>query len=253
MSAPELSVVVPVHNEAGNIAPLVAEIRAALAGRVAYEIVLVDDQSTDATPLRLAELAAAHAEVRVVRHATNAGQSTALRSGVQRAHGTLIATLDGDGQNDPADIPALLERYRSAAGGGPLLVAGHRTERRDTWITRTSSRIANAVRSTLLKDHTPDTGCGLKLFPRDLFLQFPYFDHMHRFLPALAIRAGGWVVSVPVRHRPRTRGTSHYGIHNRLWTGIVDMLGVMWLARRAKLPGASDVPRPPESATGPGA
>ena len=244
MPAPELSVVVPVHNEAENIGPLVEEIRAALNGRVAYEIVLVDDHSTDDTLRQLDALAAAHAEVRVVRHLTNAGQSTALRSGVQRAHGTLVATLDGDGQNDPADIPALLERYRAAADSGPLLVAGHRTDRRDTWVTRASSRIANAVRGALLKDHTPDTGCGLKLFPRDLFLQFPYFDHMHRFLPALTIRTGGRVVSVPVRHRPRTRGRSHYGIHNRLWTGIVDLLGVMWLTRRAKLPGVSEVTPP---------
>ena len=244
MTAPELSVVVPVHNEAENIGPLVAEIRAALDGRVAYEIVLVDDQSSDEPPRLLADLAAAHAEVRIIRHAGNAGQSTALRSGIQRAQGMLVATLDGDGQNDPADIPALLERYRSAAGGGPLLVAGHRTDRRDTWITRASSRIANSVRSTLLHDHTPDTGCGLKLFPRDLFLQVPYFHPRHRVLPALAIRAGGWVVSVPVRHRPRTRGASHYGIHNRLWTGIVDLLGVMWLTRRAKLPGVAEITPP---------
>ena len=243
VTAPALSVVVPVHNEAENIGPLVAEIRAALGGRVAYEIVLVDDRSTDQTPERLAALAAAHGEVRVIRHERNAGQSTALVSGVRAARGPLVATLDGDGQNDPADIPALLDRYRADAGGrgAALLVAGHRTNRRDTWITRVSSRIANAVRGRLLHDRTPDTGCGLKLFPRALFLELPYFDHMHRFLPALTLRAGGRVVSVPVSHRPRTRGRSHYGIHNRLWAGIVDLLGVLWLTRRAKLPGSREV------------
>jgi dolichol-phosphate mannosyltransferase len=237
---PDLSVVIPVHNEAGNIGPLVDEVRGALAG-AAYEIVLVDDASTDATPACVDALAAAHPEVRVVRHGRNAGQSTAVHSGVHAARGRLVATLDGDGQNDPADIPRLLARWRAEGAGEALLVAGHRTARRDTAITRISSRIANAVRGALLRDRTPDTGCGLKLFPRALFLRLPYFDHMHRFLPALVIRAGGTVVSEPVGHRPRTRGRSHYGVWNRLWVGIVDLLGVLWLIRRARHPEAREV------------
>ena len=241
MSAPALSVVIPVHNEAENIGPLVEEVRRSLAGRVAYEIVLVDDASTDATPARIDSLAASLPEVRVIRHGRNAGQSTAVRSGVHAARGALIATLDGDGQNDPADLPRLLARYEAESDGGVLMVAGHRTTRKDTAVTRLSSRVANVVRGALLGDHTPDTGCGLKLFPRALFLAFPYFDHMHRFLPALTIRAGGRVVSEPVSHRPRTRGRSHYGIHNRLWVGIVDLVGVLWLLRRARHPEAREI------------
>jgi len=233
MDTPSLSVVIPVHNEAENIGPLVDEVRRALVG-TDIEIVLVDDASTDATPERVDALAATHPEVRVVRHGRNAGQSTAVYSGVSFARGMLVATLDGDGQNDPADIPRLLARYHAEGGGDGLLIAGHRTTRRDTAVTRISSRIANAVRGGLLHDRTPDTGCGLKLFPRALFLRFPYFDHMHRFLPALTIRAGGRVVSEPVGHRPRTRGRSHYGVWNRLWVGIVDLMGVLWLIRRAR-------------------
>jgi dolichol-phosphate mannosyltransferase len=158
---------------------------------------------------------------------------------VRAARGTLVATLDGDGQNDPADIPALLARWESEGGGadGPLLLAGWRATRNDTWLRRLSSRVANGVRGRLLGDGTPDTGCGLKLFAREDFLALPYFDHMHRFLPALVVRQGGRVVSVPVRHRPRTRGQSHYGVWNRLWVGIVDLAGVMWLRRRTRLAG----------------
>jgi dolichol-phosphate mannosyltransferase len=241
MPTPELSVIVPVHNEADNIGPLIDEVVAALAGRVPYEIVAVDDHSSDETPRRLDEKARTVAALRIVRHGRNAGQSTAVHSGVRFARAPLIATLDGDGQNDPADIPALLDAYRSRHGGKPLLIAGHRTNRRDTFVTRASSKIANAVRGFMLKDRTPDTGCGLKLFERETFLALPYFDHMHRFLPALVLRAGGDVVSVPVGHRPRTRGTSHYGIHNRLWTGIVDLFGVMWLIRRSRAAEALEV------------
>jgi len=237
----ELSVVLPVHNEAENIGPLIDEIVAALQGRVAFEIVAVDDKSSDETPSRLDEKARAVPALRIIRHGRNAGQSTAVHSGVRFARAPLVATLDGDGQNDPADIPALLDAYRAGHATRPLLIAGHRTNRRDTFVTRASSKIANAVRGTLLKDRTPDTGCGLKLFERETFLTLPYFDHMHRFLPALVMRAGGDVVSVPVRHRPRTRGRSHYGIHNRLWVGLVDMTGVMWLLRRARIPEADEV------------
>ena len=238
MSAPELSVVVPVHNEAENIAPLVDEIRRALLNTERFEIVVVDDQSTDGTAERLESCAQATPELRIVRLERNVGQSTAIHVGVRYARAPLIATLDGDGQNDPADIPALVDRYRATPHNEELLITGHRTLRRDTLTARAASRIANAVRALILKDRTPDTGCGLKVFGRDLFLALPYFDHMHRFLPALVLRAGGWVLSVPVHHRARATGRSHYGIANRLGTGIVDLVGVAWLIRRARTPTA---------------
>ncbi len=227
----------PVHNEVDNVTTLVEEIHAALDGRVDFEAVFVDDASSDDTAPRLVALAGRFPRLRVLRHLHNAGQSTAIATGVRAARGTLVATLDGDGQNDPADIPALLQRWGAEGGGtgSPLLLAGWRATRNDTWLRRLSSRIANGVRGRLLGDGTPDTGCGLKLFARDDFLALPYFDHMHRFLPALIVRHGGRVVSVPVRHRPRTRGQSHYGVWNRLWVGIVDIAGVMWLRRRTRL------------------
>jgi len=231
---PQLSVVVPVHNEQDNIRPLVAEIRAALDGRIEYEVIYVDDGSSDASPNILNELHREFPRLRILRHPRSHGQSAAILSGVRAAGAPWIATLDGDGQNDPADIPALLAvRDETLDTGAALMVCGHRRRRRDTWLRRLSSRIANGVRSRLLRDDTPDTGCGLKLFPRDAFLAFPFFDHLHRFLPALMQRSGGCVVSVEVNHRPRERGTSHYGVRNRLWVGIIDMLGVMWLQRRA--------------------
>jgi dolichol-phosphate mannosyltransferase len=233
VSIPEVSVVVPVHNEEESIGPLLEEIRGALLGVAAFEMVVVDDRSSDDTLARLESCAERMPELRIICHGHNAGQSTALHTGVRFARAPLVATLDGDGQNDPADLPVLLARYREAANESPLLVTGQRTARRDSFVTRLSSRIANAVRQWFLEDRTPDTGCGLKVFPRDLLLALPYFDHMHRFLPALVIRAGGRVLSVPVRHRPRTSGRSHYGIRNRLWPGFVDMLGVAWLMRRS--------------------
>ncbi len=242
----DLSVVVPVRNEAGNIGPLIDEIRAALDGGPDYEVVYVDDGSTDTTAEELAAIARDFPRLRIVRHEHSCGQSTAVRSGVRHARGAWIATLDGDGQNDPGDIPNLLERRQSelqaGRSGAPLLcVCGYRRRRRDTWLKRLSSRIANGVRSRLLGDSTPDTGCGLKLFSRDAFLDLPYFDHMHRFLPALFLRAGGRIVSVEVNHRPRQAGRSKYGLHNRLWVGIVDLFGVMWLQRRAKVPVVTEV------------
>ena len=238
----QLSVVVPVRNEADNVAPLVEEIRDALEGRCDYEVVYVDDGSTDDTLERLIGLQRGFARLRVLRHARCCGQSTAIRTGVRAARGRWIATLDGDGQNDPADIPRLLAE-RDARGGeeARLMVAGWRRRRHDGWLRRVSSRVANAVRARLLGDGTPDTGCGLKLFPRELFLELPYFDHMHRFLPALVRRAGGEVVSVEVNHRPRTRGRSKYGVHNRLWVGLVDLAGVLWLMRRSRLPEVEEV------------
>jgi len=232
-----LSVVVPVRDEAGSIEGLVAEIDAALAGLADYEIVYVDDGSRDATPEALARAQRAHPRLRVVRHAKSCGQSAAIRSGVAAARFPWIATLDGDGQNDPADIPRLLEAISPGRRANGLeLVAGWRAERRDSWLRRLSSRVANAVRGTLLGDRTPDTGCGLKLFGRELFLALPWFDHMHRFLPALVLREGAVVRSVTVNHRDRRTGRSKYGVHNRLWVGIVDLFGVMWLMRRARRP-----------------
>jgi dolichol-phosphate mannosyltransferase len=158
----------------------------------------------------------------------------------------LVVTLDGDGQNDPADIPELLQRWQAeslaAPGGQPLLLAGWRQQRRDHGLRRLSSRMANGFRASMLGDGTPDTGCGLKMFERELFLRLPHFDHMHRFLPALVLREGGRVISVPVNHRPRLRGRSHYGVWNRLWVGLVDVLGVMWLRRRIRLSPVEETP-----------
>jgi dolichol-phosphate mannosyltransferase len=228
----DLSIVIPVRNEAPNIAPLVAEIRAALAGGLDYEIVYVDDGSGDGTADAVRALARDFPRLRLVRHRTSCGQSAAIRSGVKAGRSPWIATLDGDGQNDPADIPKLWAIVRAAPAEPPLLVTGQRQRRQDTLVKRLSSRIANAVRRRLLGDGTPDTGCGLKLFRRDLFLDLPFFDHCHRFLPALVLRQGGRVVSVQVNHRPRQRGRSNYGVFDRLWVGIIDLLGVIWLKRR---------------------
>ena len=234
---PEISVVVPVRDEAENIDALLEEIHAALHGH-AFEIIYVDDGSTDTTPSRLQAACGRYPELRVLHHRHSAGQSAGLATGIRAARGTWIATLDGDGQNDPADIPKLFAR--ACAQDAPALVAGLRIKRKDTALKRLSSRIANAVRSGLLGDRTPDTGCGLKVFRREIFLRLPEFDHMHRFLPALVQRGGGGVVNVAVNHRPRAGGISKYGVMNRLWVGIVDLLGVMWLQRRALPPDIED-------------
>ncbi|HYF07629.1 MAG TPA: glycosyltransferase family 2 protein [Acetobacteraceae bacterium] len=235
MEPPLVSVVVPVRNEGPNILPLVAEIEAALAG-IPHEIVYVDDGSDDDTPARLAE-AASQGPLCVLRHRRSCGQSAAIVSGVKAARGRWIATLDGDGQNDPADIPRLLARAQAEdPEARRLLVAGHRTQRRDSAMKRVSSRVANRTRAWLLKDATPDTGCGLKVFPRALFLDLPHFDHMHRYLPALVLRQGGQVVSEPVHHRPRVRGRSNYGTLDRLAVSVLDLVGVAWLQRRWKRP-----------------
>jgi len=224
----EISVVIPVCNEFDNVGPLAREIVAALTGRE-FEIIFVDDGSTDDTAAAVRALRQVIPEVRLLRHSFRSGQSAAVCSGVRYARAEWIATLDGDGQNDPADIPKLFEVRHSAE-----LVMGNRVQRRDTWLRHLQSRVANGVRGRLLGDGTPDTGCGIKVMRRDVFLDLPRFDHMHRFLPALFLRAGARVVSVPVAHRPRERGTSKYGLFDRLWVGIVDIFGVMWLRRRAK-------------------
>ena len=229
---PLLSVVVPVLNEAAHILPLVAEIRAALRDACAFEVIYVDDGSTDGTRERLREAAGETPELRVVRHNRSFGQSAALRSGVLAARGSLVDTLDGDGQNDPADIPRLLEVQRSHAGRRRLMVTGNRVDRKDSAMRRLVSRVGNAVRRRVLRDDNPDTGCSLKLFERELFLTLPYFDHMHRFLPALARREDCEIRVVPVSHRPRTAGRSKYTTLGRLLVGIPDLVGVLWLIRR---------------------
>jgi glycosyltransferase involved in cell wall biosynthesis len=229
----DLSVVIPVRNEVENITPLVSEITAALDGLTTYEIIYVDDGSTDGTAQEIIRLSVGEQRVRLVRHLRCCGQSAAILTGVKAARGVWIATLDGDGQNDPADIPGLWRLACAAPADPPLLIAGYRKKRRDRWTKRAASRIANATRARLLGDATPDTGCGLKLCRRALLLDLPDFDHMHRFLPALVLRAGGTVRSVPVNHRRRRGGVSNYGVFDRLGAGILDLFGVWWLQRRA--------------------
>jgi dolichol-phosphate mannosyltransferase len=230
-AVPQLSVVVPVHDEEDNVAPLVAEILTALRGKLPFEIVYVDDASRDRTLQRLRELQASTPELRVLRHVANSGQSTAIRNGVKAARAPWIATLDGDGQNDPADIPKLLAQ-REQATREVKLFAGWRVERQDSNSKRWASKWANAIRSRLLRDDTPDTGCGIKLFEREAFLDLPGFDHMHRYLPALMQRAGWKTVSVPVHHRHRTAGVSKYDNLQRALVGIRDLRGVAWLIAR---------------------
>jgi dolichol-phosphate mannosyltransferase len=244
---PAISVVVPLLNEAENVVPLVAEIIRALAGRSATEIVCVDDGSADNTAEQVRTAMAATPSLRLVRHTRRAGQSAAIVTGVRFARGDVVVTIDGDGQNDPADIPRLLDAWLAEAERDTLMIVGWRARRRDTAIKRFSSRIANAVRARVLGDETPDTGCGLKVFSRAAFLALPAFNHMHRFLPALMRRAGGHVRSIPVNHRPRRRGRSNYGTWDRLWAGLLDLAGVAWLSRRRLAADACEDSRPGES------
>ena len=228
-----VSVVVPVRNEAENIAPLIAEIAAALEGRFAYEIIYVNDGSTDATAERLAAAMKQRSNLRRIDHERSTGQSAAVRSGVRAARGVIVATLDGDGQNNPAFLPDLIAAIEK--GGECVgLIAGQRVGRKDTGFKRFQSRVANAVRKAILKDGTRDTGCGLKAFRRDVFLMMPYFDGLHRFLPALMRREGYDIAYVDVTDRPRHSGVSNYGFFDRLWVGIMDIAGVWWLIRRKK-------------------
>jgi dolichol-phosphate mannosyltransferase len=228
---PEISVVVPVCNEAENVGPLAQEIATALAGR-AFEILFVDDGSIDTTAAGVLAARVNIPQIRLLRHSFRGGQSAAVTTGVRHARAEWIGTLDGDGQNDPADLPKLLAARLIPANADVSLIQGHRTTRKDTGFRRLQSRIANGVRSRMLGDGTPDTGCGIKVMSRAAYMELPKFDHMHRFLPALFQRAGARVISVPVNHRPRARGTSKYGMLDRLWVGIVDIFGVMWLRRR---------------------
>ena len=228
-----VSIVVPVRNEADNVAPLVAEIIGALDGRWVYEIIYVNDGSTDATAERLVALIKQHGQLRQLKHADSAGQSAAVRSGVRAARGAIVATLDGDGQNNPAFLPDLIAAVEN--GGGRIgLAAGQRVGRKDTGFKKMQSKIANAVRNAILKDGTRDTGCGLKAFPREVFLSMPYFDGLHRFLPALVRREGFEIAYVDVTDRPRHSGVSNYGFFDRLWIGVMDLAGVWWLIRRKK-------------------
>lgn len=228
-AAPQLSVVIPVCDEAGNLGPLVEEIEKALASRFRFEIIVVDDGSRDSTPGEANALMTRRPWLRIERHDFNRGQSAAIRTGVASAGAQWVAVLDGDGQNDPADIPALVA---ALALSDAAMVVGERRQRQDNWLRRCSSRVANAIRASMLHDGIRDTGCGLKVFYRDDFLDLPAFDHMHRFLPALMQQRGRKVRSMPVNHRVRRHGRSKYGLKNRLWVGIVDLLGVMWLERR---------------------
>jgi len=237
---PELSVVVPVHNERDNIVPLLTEVVTALRGKTDFEIVYVDDCSKDDSLAVLTSAKAQFPELRVMRHLSQSGQSTALRTGIKAARGAWIATLDGDGQNDPADIPKLLT-MRAESPAAIKLFAGWRVDRKDTGSKRWASKFANGLRSRLLRDATPDTGCGIKLFERAAFLDLPYFDHMHRYLPALFQRAGWQVKSVPVNHRPRGSGVSNYNNLNRALVGISDLRGVAWLIRRSRRTGVEEV------------
>jgi dolichol-phosphate mannosyltransferase len=228
-----VSIVVPVRNEAENVAPLIAEIGAALDGRWPYEIIYVNDGSTDATGERLAAVMKQRGNLRQIRHAISSGQSAAVRSGVRAARGAIVATLDGDGQNNPAFLPELISAIEN--GGDRIgLVAGQRVGRKDTGFKKLQSRVANGVRDAILRDGTRDTGCGLKAFRRDVFLAMPYFDGLHRFLPALVRREGYEIAYVDVIDRPRQSGVSNYGFFDRLWIGIMDLAGVWWLLRRKK-------------------
>ena len=232
---PEVSVVVPVFNESGAAPDLAREIAAAFAG---FEtgILFVDDCSRDDTREQLTALRTEIPGLRVLAHSANAGQSRAVRTGVLAARGDIIVTLDGDGQNDPADGPKLVEALK--AGPPDLaLVGGERVRRQDSAAKKIASRVGNGVRKRLLKDTANDTGCGLKAFRREAFLRLPYFDHIHRYLPALMLREGYGTAFLPVGHRPRTTGASKYTNLGRLWASLSDLRGVMWLQSRARRPG----------------
>ncbi|GAA4494399.1 glycosyltransferase family 2 protein [Pseudaeromonas paramecii] len=237
-TAPTVSIVIPAKNEVDNLRPLIEEIRAAMTERYDYELIYVDDGSTDDT---FTTLQAIHAEgqvpLKVIRHAQSVGQSLAILSGAWQASGQWLVVLDADGQNDPADIPGMLAAVMQAHDQDAKVwgVIGHRVNRRDDWVKRLSSKLANGFRDFMLKDGIPDTGCGLKAVLLARYLRLPAFNHMHRYIPTLLQAQGGIMLVHPVNHRPRLAGKSNYGVWNRLWVGLVDVLGVWWLKRRAKV------------------
>jgi dolichol-phosphate mannosyltransferase len=236
--APLISVLIPAKNEAGNIGRLVGEVAAALSSVCSFEVVLVDDGSTDGTAAEFVQSCKdLGAQGQLIQHQASVGQSTAVATAAHHALGQFLVTIDGDGQNDPADIPALLRAAQEIAPTAEhFCIAGYRKNRQDTEWKKFQSRVANGVRQRILNDQVPDTGCGLKLIPKQTWAVLPYFDHMHRFIPALVCRIGGTIRVVPVNHRAREVGQSKYTAWNRLWVGLVDMAGVAWLARRAKRP-----------------
>lgn len=235
-----ISVVVPVYNEVDNVEKLVTEIADALSDEP-FEMVFVNDCSTDGTEAALIDLKARFPSLRVLSHRNNSGQSRSVRTGILAAHGFVIATLDGDGQNDPADIPALYKKLtRVDAPENLALVGGNRANRKDNFAKKLASRFGNGVRKRLLKDEANDTGCGLKVFKRDAFLKLPYFDHIHRYLPALMLREGYICEYLDVHHRPREFGVSKYTNFGRLIVSISDLMGVMWLNRRSRNPNGYD-------------
>jgi glycosyltransferase involved in cell wall biosynthesis len=239
---PRVSVVVPVRNEAGNIQPLIAEIVSALAASAPIEIVYVNDGSRDGTEAELRSLMERYDCLRCIRHEVSCGQSAAVRTGVMAARAAIVATLDGDGQNDPGFVPALVAALERDPAVG--LVAGQRVGRKATGFKRLQSLVANAARNAVLRDGTRDTGCGLKAFRRDVFVALPYFDGLHRFLPALVRRDGYRVAYVDVIDRPRRSGVSNYGLWDRLWVGIFDLAGVWWLIlRKQRVPLVSEIVR----------
>ena len=232
-----VSVVIPAKNEADNIHKLVNEICLSFGTNDTFEIIYVDDGSTDSTAANIVKAAYMFpGKVKLIQHEHSVGQSTSIYSGVFAAKGVLIVTLDADGQNNPADIPKLLASAKKYPATVDFCIAGYRKARKDTQWKRLQSKIANKVRSSLLNDDTPDTGCGLKVFTKETFIKLPYFDHMHRYLPALIKRIGGSIEIVEVSHRDREHGQSKYGMWGRLFAGLIDMLGVMWLQKRTCIP-----------------
>ncbi len=234
---PTISIVIPAKNEAENIRPLITEIQTAMADRDDYELIYVDDGSTDDTWNELQTLYESNPHLLLVRHQQSVGQSIAILSGAWQARGKWLVVLDADGQNDPADIPGMLNAVQDANHRDPAVwgVIGHRVNRRDDWVKRLSSKVANGFRDFMLRDGIPDTGCGLKAVLRERYLRLPSFNHMHRYIPTLIQAQGGSMLVHPVNHRPRQAGVSNYGVWNRLWVGLVDVLGLWWLKRRAKV------------------
>lgn len=229
----DLSIIIPVYNEVDNVESLYQEIVEALSSqRFLYEVIFVDDGSTDGTRERLQDLAQRFDNCQPLFHKQNYGQSAGLVTGARAARYSMLLTLDGDGQNDPADIPRLVDALRDAR----TIVLGNRRKRDDNGLRKLSSRVGNGIRRRLLNDECPDTGCSLKLFPREAFLALPHFNHLHRFLPALFKRAGFKLINLPVNHRPRWHGVSKYGVMNRLFVGIHDLIGVRWLLKRPCAP-----------------